>query len=329
MYYKKIFCFLFLSFLFVSSSCENKTVSEPTVSQTISTSPATAPETALAETETVAGIRIGALKGPTAMGMAGMDREIQIFNSPDEIVPLIVKGELDIAAAPSNLSSVLYNNANKSVSVLAINTLGVLYVVETGESVKSVADLEGKTIYSSGKGATPEFALNYILEKNGVTANVEYKTEHSEIAALLAQNPERIALLPEPFVTVAQTQNPNLRKALDFNEEWEKVGDGSALVMGVVIARNEFIQNGDVEGFLEDYRASVDFVNSDVESAAKKIAALDIVPEPVAQKALPFCNIVLITGDELKEKLEGYLKIAFGQNPESIGGALPGEDFYY
>jgi NitT/TauT family transport system substrate-binding protein len=326
MYFRKLIIFSIFTFHFVLSSCSNQS-SAPLSTQTSQESQI-APEPS---SENSVVINIGALKGPTAMGMSGLDREIRIFNSPDEIVPLIVKGELDIAAVPSNLSSVLYNNANKSVSVLAINVLGVLYVIETGEIINAVAELDGKTIYSAGKGATPAFALNYVLEKNGITANVEYKTEHSEIVALLAQNPEHIALLPEPFVTVAQTQNPNFRKALDFTEEWEKIGEGSSLVMGTVVARNEFIENNPeaIADFLDEYKTSVDFVNSNPSEAAKKIAEMDIVPEPVAQKAIPFCNIVLITGAEAREKLEGYLEVAYSQNPESVGGSLPDEKFYY
>ena len=201
-----------------------------------------------------------------------------IAASPDEITPQIVQGNVDIAAVPANLASVLYNKEGVDVSVLAVNTLGVLYIVENGDSVQSVADLKGKTIYASGKGATPEYALNYMLTANGIDpekdVTIEYKSEHSECVAALAANEDAVAMLPQPFVTVAMTQNENIRVALDLTEEWEKAsGDGdtkAALITGVVIARNDFIEAHPdaVETFLQQYEASVNYVNDNVAEAA-------------------------------------------------------------
>ena len=250
-----------------------------------------------------------------------------------------MQGELDIAAVPANLASVLYNNTEGQVQVLAINTLGVLYIVEAGDTVHSVADLKGKTIYASGKGSTPEYALNYMLSENGIDPStdvtIEWKSEHSECVAALAADATGIAMLPQPFVTTAQTQNENLRVALDMTEEWESLaqanGSDVTLITGVVVARKEFVeQNPDlVKVFLSQYEKSVIYTQEDVEGAAALVGQYDIVPEAVAQKALPECNITFIAGDEMQAKLSAYLQTLFDQNPKSIGGELPGDDFYY
>lgn len=296
-------------------------------------------------------VNIAALKGPTAMGMVKFmddadkgevkdeNYNFQIAASADEVTPKLVQGELDIAAVPANLASVLYNNTDGKVQVLAINTLGVLYIVENGDTVQSVADLKGKTIYASGKGSTPEYALNYILTENGIDpasdVTIEWKSEHSECVAALANDPSGIAMLPQPFVTTAQTKNPNIRVALDLTEEWDKVQEGkdekSALLTGVVVARADFVkENPDaVKNFLSHYKDSVDYVNENTEDAAKLVGQYDIVTEEVAKKALPECNIVCITGSEMKEQLSGYLQVLMDANAQSIGGAMPEDDFYY
>ncbi|CDM70353.1 hypothetical protein CM240_3236 [Clostridium bornimense] len=289
--------------------------------------------------------KVAALKGPTAMGMVKMiddeesntenEYEFTIAGSPDELTPKIVNGEIDIAAIPSNLSSILYNKTNGEVVSLGINTLGVLYIVENGENINSIQDLKGKTLYASGKGATPEYALNYILKANGIDPEkdltIEYKSEHTECLAAISAEAGAIAMLPQPFVTTAITKNPQIRIALDLNEEWEKSTNDSSLVTGVIVARKEFVEKypEKVSNFLEEYEKSVEFTNTNIDSAAELIEANDIVTAEVAKKAIPYCNITFISGEEMKEKLEGYLNTLLEQNPESIGGAMPSEDFYY
>ena len=276
-------------------------------------------------------VRIGALKGPTAMGMAQLLDEdgydFTIAASPDEIVPMVVQDKLDIAAVPANLAATLYQKTDKDVSVLAVNTLGVLYLVENGDSVKSVEDLKGKTIYASGKGATPEYALNSVLKANGIDpekdVTVEFKSEHAEVVSALVQDQTAVGLLPQPFVTTALMKNDKLKVALDLNKLWEdSMDDGSKLVTGVVIANNEFVQDhaDKVNDFMDAYKASVDFVNSDTEAAAQIIGDHDIIAKEVAQKAIPDCSIVFIEGDEMKTMLSGYLATLDDQNPEIIGG---------
>ena len=298
-----------------------------------------------------ADVNVMALKGPTAMGMVklmddadsgNVDTEnysFEIAASADEVTPKLIQGDADIAAVPANLASVLYNKTEGQIQVMAVNTLGVLYIVENGDSVQSVTDLAGRTIYASGKGSTPEYALNFILEKNGLTpgtdVTIEWKSEHSECVSAIAQDPEGIAMLPQPFVTTAQTKNPDLRVALELTEEWDKVMENeetkSSLLTGVVVVRKEFAEENPeaVEDFLDRYADSVDYVNNNVEDAAKLVGNYDIVTEDVAVKAIPECNIVCITGEDMKEQLSGYLAVLKDANPESIGGELPGDDFYY
>lgn len=296
-------------------------------------------------------VNVMALKGPTAMGMVklmddadsgNVDTEnysFEIAASADEVTPKLIQGETDIAAVPANLASVLYNKTEGQIQVLAVNTLGVLYIVENGDSIHSVSDLAGRTIYASGKGSTPEYALNFILEKNGLTpgtdVTIEWKSEHSECVSALAQDPEGIAMLPQPFVTTAQAKNPNLKVALDLTEEWDKVMENeetkSSLLTGVVVVRKEFAEENPeaVEDFMDRYADSVKYVNDNVEEAAKLVGNYDIVTEDVAVKAIPECNIVCITGEDMKEQLSGYLAVLKDANPESIGGELPGDDFFY
>ena len=296
-------------------------------------------------------VNVLALKGPTAMGMVSlMDQadqgeiteetyDFQIVASPDEVSPAIAQGTADIAAVPANLASVLYQKTNGGVQVLTINTLGILYLVENGEQIQSVSDLKGKTIYASGKGATPEYALNYILKENGLTpgedVQIEWKSEHAECVAALAEHEDAAALLPQPFVTTAQSKNDSLRVALDLTEEWDKIqkdnGGNSSLVTGVTVVRTEFAREHPeiVEDFMERYQESVSYVNEHIEETAKLIGDYDIVSEEIAKKALPECNIVYIDGAEMKEKLSGYLEVLEQENPQAVGGVLPADEFYY
>ena len=290
-------------------------------------------------------VNVAALKGPTAMGLVrlmdraensavnGNDYSFTIVGSPAEITPMLVRGEVDIAALPANLASVIYNNTDGKVEVLAVNTLGVLYIVENGDSIHSLEDLAGKTVYASGKGSTPEFSLDYILTQAGLkdSVSVEWMSEHSECVAALVNDDNSAALLPQPFVTTAIMQNPAIRVAIDLNDAWDEVSPDSSLITGVIVARKAFIDEHKdaVDAFLADYKESTDFTSTNLEEAAALVGKYDIVPEKVALKALPECNIVCITGDEMKNDLSLYLEVLYNANPASVGGALPGEDFYY
>ena len=294
-------------------------------------------------------VKVGALKGATTLGLlpledkaangeAGENYEFSMMTAADELLPMMIKGELDIALLPSNVASILYQKTNGGVTVIDINTLGVLYMVSGDSSVTGVENLAGKTIYLTGKGTTPDYVLHYILSGNGMDADsdctLEYKSEATEVAALLAENPDAIGLLPQPFVTAACAQNDALSVILDMNAEWEKLQgeDGSRLVTGVTVVRNEFLQEHEnaVVTFMEEHQASAQSMNSDVENGAKLAAASGIIAkEHIALKAIPKCNITYIDGADMKQALSGYLEVLYEQNPESIGGALPGDDFYY
>ncbi len=330
----------------------NDTATEETtteaVEDTTDAADATAEETTPAPDTDIA---IAALKGPTAMGMVKLmddsDNDatdtnhytFTIAGAADEITPSLIQGEIDIAAVPANLAAVLSKKTEGGIEVLAINTLGVLYIVENGDSINSVSDLKGKTIYASGKGATPEYALNYMLTSNDIDpakdVTIEYKSEHAECVSALEADPDGVAMLPQPFVTTAQMANENTRVALDMTAEWEKCakanGSSASLITGVIVARTDFINENPeaVALFMQQYEESVNYTNNNVEDAATLIEKYDIIKAAVAQIAIPYCNITFIAGEEMKDKLSGYLTELYNQNPESVGGEIPGDSFYY
>lgn len=292
-------------------------------------------------------MRIAGLQGPTTMGMVKLMKDQESMESPlysvtmygaaDEIVPLLTKGELDAAAIPANLAATLYQKTEGKIQVAAVNTLGVLYVVTTGDEVASVADLAGKTIYSTGKGTTPEYVLNYILTENGIDpakdVTIEYKSEATEVLATLQSAGEgAVAVLPQPYVTAAQAQVEGLTVALDLTEEWNKIDPDSQLITGVLAVRSDYAQQHpeELEVFLADYRSSIEWVTANTADAAQLVAEYGIVAKaPLAEKALPACNITYMAGKDMKQALSGYLDVLYQQDASSVGGALPGDDFYY
>ena len=321
-----------------------------------STEPASEPAATEAPAETTetaaesAGIRIAGLKGPTTMGLVNLiaqaeagqtaqDYAFTMYGAADELVPLLVKGELDAAAIPANLAATLYQKTGGALEVACINTLGVLYVVELGNNIQSVEDLKGATIVTTGKGTTPEYVLRYVLSQNGIDPDkdvtIEYLSEATEVAVRLTtpttDSSTIVAMLPQPFVTsvVAQSEG-GVRVALDMNEEWQKVA-GSRLVTGVTVVRKEFAEaNPDVMAqLMTDYAASVESVTADLSGTAALCEQYGVVAKAaLAEKALPSCNIVFETGDEMKTDLTAYLQVLYDADPASVGGALPGEDFY-
>ncbi len=291
-------------------------------------------------------IRLGGLKGPTSMGMvkllddaekgqAKSEIEFTMAISGDELAPKLLKGELDVAAVPANLAGVLYNNSEGAVQFAAVNTLGVLYVVETGgEDVQSVADLKGQTIYATGKGTTPEYALRYLLSENGVDPDgdvtIEWMSEPTETVAKMAQADHAVAMLPQPFVTVAGGQLENFRIALNLTEEWDKLENGSRLITAGLVVRKEFAEAHpeELKTFLEEYKASTDYLNANLTEGAALVEKYDIVKAAVAEKAIPGCNVTYLDGEEMKGAVEGYLQVLYDANPKSVGGKLPDDDFF-
>lgn len=286
-------------------------------------------------------MNVATLKGPTGMGMAKLmsdeasntNYSFTLSSDPTEITTGIINGSLDIAACPLNLASVLYNKTNGAVTMLAINTKGVLYVLENGNTINSISDLKGKKIYATGQGATPEYVLNYILEKNGIkdSVEIEYKTEHSELATLAINNEVSLCMLPEPNVTTVLAKNSSFRVALDLTKEFESAS-GVSLAMGCIVVRNDFLQNNEqaVRAFLDEYKASVDYTNANIDAASEIIASQGIVPSAaIAKAALPNCNIVFVSGAEMKTMAQTNLQVLFDSNASSVGGKLPGDGFYY
>lgn len=291
------------------------------------------------------GIRLGVMTGPTGIGMVKLFNEAEdtysctVVGSPDELTPLFLQGELDIVSVPANLAANLYNKTEGGVRTLAVNVLGVLYITALNvDGLDTVADLKGKTIYVSGKGSTPEYFLRYVLTQNGLDPDrdvtIEWKTEASEIVALLSQRKSGIAMLPQPYASVAQAKlGENFRIALSLSDEWAALNNGTLCTTAVVMARTEFVEAHPeaVEAFLSDFAASAQWVNENVADAAALCGEFGIItaPTPVVEKAIPKCNIVCITGSEMKTALSGCLGVIFEQNPKAVGGAMPLDDFYY
>lgn len=292
-------------------------------------------------------VRIAGLKGPTTMGLvnlldmeqqgtAALDYDLQLYGTADEIVPGLIKGELDMAAISANLAAALYQKTKGGIQVMAVNTLGVLYVVEKGDTVHSMADLAGRTILSTGKGTTPEYLLRYLLEKNGLDPDkdvkIQYCSEATEVTAqMAAAQKDAIAVLPQPYVTAAGMKDPSLRVALDLTAEWDKVSD-SQLVTGVTVVRTQYAQEHPdvVEAFLQEYAQSVRTANTDLDRTAALCEQQGVVAKAaIAKKALPACNIVCRTGDEMQKDVSAYLSVLCAADPAAVGGKLPDEGFYW
>lgn len=323
---------------------------------TESTQPAESTEAATEGTEATAEntdvdgtiIRVASLKGPTSLGLLFlMDKaekgetsntyEFRMATGADEILPLMVKGDLDIALIPANVASILYHKTQGGVEVIDINTLGVLYMVSGEDGLTELTDLKGKTIYLTGKGTTPDYVLQYLLTANGMSVDdvtLEYKSEATEVASVLAEDPTAIGLLPQPFVTAACMQNDALKVIFDLNEEWNKIQgvSGSSMVTGVTVVRKEFLTEHEdaVKSFMEEHKASAEAINADpATGAALAVKAQIVAKEPIAQKAIPGCNITYMDKADMKQALSGYLDVLFHQDSLSIGGGLPESDFYY
>lgn len=294
-------------------------------------------------------VNVIAISGPTGMGMvklmedaeagtASNDYTFSLTSTPSDVVGKISSGEVDIAAIPANLAATLYAKTEGKIQILAINTLSNLYIVQTQKEITSIKDLEGKSIAVSGQGSTPEYVLNYILTANDLEGKVtvNFYEEHSEVVAQMAAGKETIALLPQPFVTVAQGKLEDLAIAVNIADAWKDAcqitGDSGDIVMGCVVARSEFVEEHKdaVDAFLTEYLASVGYISTNTEDAAKLVVKYGILAdEKLAATALPSCGIAFISGTTMQDSLKPFLEILFDANPAAVGGALPGDDFYY
>jgi NitT/TauT family transport system substrate-binding protein len=258
--------------------------------------------------------------------------EFTVAGAPQDIQAKLINGELDIAAVPANLAAALYNKTEGEIKTIAVSTLSVLYLLDRTGEINSMADLAGKTIYASAPGAMTEYVLRYLIEANGLTekVTVEFKGEHTELAALLAAGEADIAMLPQPFVTTVTAKSPEVRVALDFNDEWEKVTNAK-LAMTCIVARAGFLgeNKAAVDTFLKEYEASTAYVNANVDEAAALSGKFDIIAEDIAKIAIPECGIVFFAGEELEASIAPVLEVLMAANPQSVGGKLPDEAFYY
>lgn len=283
-------------------------------------------------------VRVAALAGPTGVGLAYLMQDqaeqydVSIFNAPDQITAKIINGEVDIAAVPINLASVLYKKTEGEIVTVAVNTLGVLYVLENGESVSNIADLAGKTIYSTGQGSTPQYILENVLAANGLTdsVKVEYLADNTELIAKLAEGSVEVAVLPEPHVSIAMAKSENIRVALSMNDIWAEANRND-IVQGVYVVRKAFLSehSAAVDAFLADAKESKNRALTEADAPSVVVAQGILGAEGIAKKAIPNCNLVLLTDEEMRSAVKAMLQTLFEANPASVGGALPSDDFYY
>ena len=346
---KKLTVFACLLAMLISlAACGAASAPETTAAaETTAATEAPTTETTEAPTEAAVPVRLGAMTGPTGIGMVKLfddaDKDAAspytytIKGAADELTPMLLQGELDIVSVPANLASVLYNKTEGKVKALAVNVLGVLYLAEyNSDEISSVADLKGKTIYATGKGSTPEYFLRYILTQNGLDPDtdvtMDWKSEPSEVLAVLNGQGSGIAMLPQPYVTAAAAQlGEGFQVKLSVSDEWQKVSGGTPCTTACILVRSQFAEENPaaVEQFLADFADSAAWVNENVEAAGDLCGQYEIVKAPIAKKAIPQCNIVCITGSDMKTALSGCLEVLFQQNPAAVGGALPQDDFYY
>lgn len=289
-------------------------------------------------------INITALKGPTGMGLLRLMEKgetkntykISIEGDPGQVLARFLSGDSDVVALPSNMASIIYNKTRGDIQVAAVNTLGALYIVSRYKSINTLKDLIGKTIYVSGEGSTPQYILNHILMQWGIDIKrditIDYKQEHAQLASLMIAGEVDIAMLPEPFVTQVVERSRDIVVNIDLTKEWDKLSNGeSGLTTGCIIAKRSYVNENKeaFRAFLCEYKASAEYVNTNISEAAILAEKYEIMPYEIAMQAIPKSNIVFIEGEEMRKKLRGFLEVLYNSNKDSIGGEMPGEDFYY
>ena len=329
------------------AGCGRKTAETSPVPETAAPETSAPVETTAQPTQEAVGtVRFAVLNGPTGVGAAKLmadseagatsnTYEVEVFTANDQVAAGLTNGEIDIAAVASNVAANLYNKTDGGIQMLAVSGLGVLYILENGESVHTMADLAGRTLYATGQGANPEYVLNYLLTENGVDpadVDIQWVTA-DEITTLMVSGEAELCMLPVPAATAVQLKNADVREALDLSAEWDNLQNGSHLTMTTIVARTDFIQENPqaVENFLADYQASVDYVNGDPAAAAELVAGYGITANAqIAEAAIPKCALVFITGpSSMRSAIQGYYEVLYQANPDSIGGGIPDDAFYY
>ena len=290
-------------------------------------------------------VRFGVLKGPTGIGASYLlseNKEGKTINKYTEtilaeatdMIGQLAAGQLDIVAIPTNAAVSLYNKTNGGVRIIALNTAGVLYILENGNAVSQVSDLKGKTLYAVGQGSNPEYVLRFILSRNGIDPDKDVDIQFldsAELTTRMATGEIEVCMLPVPAVTTVLTKNPSVRIALDLTDEWDKLNVGSKLTMGCVVVRTEFLKENKaaVLTFLREYQKSIEYVKANPAEAGQMCADFGIVPAAaIATKAIPDSNLIFVSGDAVRPYIEGYFQVLYDANPKAIGGAMPKDDFY-
>ncbi|MBM6884785.1 ABC transporter substrate-binding protein [Pseudoflavonifractor phocaeensis] len=343
---KKLFSLtLALALALGLTACGPKEAPETeTTPPAVETTPA-AVESQAPESELGTNINLGLLNGPTGMGAAKLlaDNEIgetvnhytvTLGSDPaNDILPKLNNGELDIAALPTNVAANLYNKTGK-VQLLALNTLGVLHILENGDTVNSLADLNGKTLYAINQGTNTEYVLDYLLTQNGLDpdadVDIQWKTSE-EVTSLMASGEIDLCMLPVPAATTVLMQNSDVRDAIDLSDAWTESGANGTFTMGCVVVRTEFAQENPqaVQDFLTEYEASINYIKDNPEEGAALIEQYGIVPKAaIAQAAIPQANMIFVAGQDMKS-ISSYYEVLFAADPESIGGSIPDDGFYY
>lgn len=344
---------LILCLLVACSPKQAENTPAPTPTPEATATPEATPESTaeLSRTPELEGgeVRVSMLKGPTGLGAAKLmadaqaektvnQYEFNVFAEATEAVAALSKGEVDIAAVPTNLAATLYHKLDGGVQLLCLNTGGVLYILENGDTVHSMKDLKGKTIHAFGQGANPEFILNYLLELNGLKAGedvaVQWYAAADEVTTAMASGQINLCMLPVPAATAVQIQNPDVRSAVSLNDAWtESEGEG-AMVMGCLVVRSAFAQEHPefVNTFLEEYAQSVKFMTdpANADQAAALAEGAGIVPKAaIAKRAIPDASLCCVTGDDMMDWVQGFYEVLFRADPKSIGGSIPDGAFYF
>ena len=348
---------LALALLFSLTACKpglGAPTDEPTEEVTASLSPTEEPSDEPVVTpdcmEPHVPVQVAVLSGPTGVGAAklldGVDNdpaslrvayEYTIYTDNSELVAGLNTGEIDIATMASNVAVNLYNKTG-DVKIIAAGTLGVLHILEGsgGDSIHSVEDLRGKTVWSAGQGANPEYILRYLLRESGLEVGTDVEivfADAGEISAKLLSGDIECAMLPVPAATAAIAKGEGkVRAAIDVTEAWNELQGGSQLIMTAVVARRSFVESYPelVDAFLADYEKSIDYVNNNLDAAAKLVADYGITPSAaIAKQAIPQCHLAFLSGNEMVRAMSGYFLALYAIDPASVGGSVPDDGIYY
>jgi NitT/TauT family transport system substrate-binding protein len=351
--YKKLMPVVFILVLLVCLPfllmCSNKETANPqTGSSMIKDEETVTSDIATINSDSKPGIiiNIASLKGPTSIGMIKMHEDhpslgesittnYEIVASPDIMISKILSKEVDIATLPTNVAAKLYNKG-LNLKLAAIVGENVLYVLSQGNKITSWESLKGKKINVISKGSTPDVVFRYLLKKNNIDpvtdVNLDYSVEQVELSQLMISGKADLAILPEPFVTMVLTKNSNVNLAFDFGKEWAKVRNGQSLPMSCLVINADLAKSNPeaITAFLEKYKESIQWVNSNIGDAAKLVEKFKIGMDAVtAQEAIPRCNIKYTDSNQSKDLVNDYMKTMFDFSPEDIGGKIPDEKFYY